>query len=127
MQSLRTRRRILCVEDNRDTSELIEIALGLSGFQVIPAYRAGEALRLAERDQFALYVIDGKLPDASGIELCAQIRRLDSQNPIIFCSALPEKFTQEMAQAAGAQVYFPKPFSIQRLVSTVSDLVAKNL
>ena len=124
MQAIRDKGRILCVEDNRDTVELIRIALGLSGFQVTPAYLASEGLRLAERDGFALYVIDGRLPDASGIDLWAQIRRLDPHHPIIFCSALPEEFTLPEAKAAGAQVYLSKPLSIQHLISTVSHLLA---
>jgi DNA-binding response OmpR family regulator len=123
MQSFEPRQRVLCVDDNRDTCELIKIALGFSGIQVVPAYRASDGLRLAEDDQFALYVIDGRLPDASGIELCEQIRRLDKQNPIVFCSAIPERFTQDMATMAGAQAYFSKPLSIQQLVSTVTDLL----
>jgi DNA-binding response OmpR family regulator len=121
---MRQKERILCVEDNHDTCELIMIALGLSGFQVTPAYLASEGLRLAEADSFALYVIDGRLPDASGIDLCAKIHRLNSQRPIIFCSALPEKFTLPMAEAAGAKFYLSKPFNIQQLVDTVSELLA---
>ena len=124
MQSVQPRKQILCVEDNIDTCELINIALGMSGFHVVSAHWASDGLRLAESGRFALYVIDGRLPDASGIELCAQIRRFDRQNPIIFCSASPESFTPEMAQDAGAQIYFSKPLSIQRLVNTVSSLLA---
>jgi DNA-binding response OmpR family regulator len=65
------------------------------------------------------------LPDASGIDLCDQIHRLDPKRPIIFCSALPHEFTLPKVLAAGADVYLPKPLSIQRLISTVADLLTR--
>src|SRR6201999_2670568 len=117
--------RILCIEDNRDTSEMIMIALGLSGYQVTPAHLGSEGLQLAESGDFALYVIDGRLPDASGIDLCERIHQLHPKRPIIFTSALPHEFPLPKALAAGADVYLPKPLSIQRLVNTVSDLLTR--
>ncbi|HEX6624106.1 MAG TPA: response regulator, partial [Pyrinomonadaceae bacterium] len=53
--------RVLCVEDNADTLELLQIKLGLADFEAVGAPDVDVALRLMEREQFSLYVLDGGL------------------------------------------------------------------
>ncbi len=87
---------------------------------------------LVGREQFDLFVLDSKLPDGTGVELCERIRQRDQTTPILFCSALAfekncsalafEK-NKEEAFASGAQKYLVKPIDLSVLFATVAELV----
>jgi DNA-binding response OmpR family regulator len=117
-------RSILCVDDDRDTCELMEISLGMSGYQVDTVHSIQEGLSKARKTPYLLYSLDSRLPDGSGVELCRQIREFDRTTPIIFfsASALPNQV--EDALHAGAQAYLVKPADPFEVAKTVDSLVA---
>lgn len=116
-------RSILCIEDDRDTCELMAFSLGISGYKVEAAHSVEDGLCKAKNKHYALYSIDSHLPDGSGLELCAQIRKFDATTPILFYSAdaFPEQI--ETAMRAGAQAYLVKPTDPFELTKTVDSLV----
>lgn len=120
----RTKPRVLCVDDNQDTCEMIAIALGLSGVEVVLAHSAEEALRLALSDNFDLYLLDGRLPDGTGVDVCSNLRKSGSEAPIIFCSGYGEHFDKQKALSAGADLYLLKPISIENLIKIVPELIS---
>ena len=81
------RKRILCVEDDEDSSGLMTTLFELLNYQVVIASTSAEALRLSQSERFDLYLLDSWLPDGTGIQLCEQIRSLDPVTPILFLSA----------------------------------------
>jgi DNA-binding response OmpR family regulator len=116
---------ILCIEDDPDTCELIVFTLGLSGYQVEPAHSIQEGLSKAREKRYALYSVDSKLPDGSGVELCMQLRKFDPSTPILFYSgdAFPDQI--KMAMGAGAQAYLVKPTDPDDLIKTVAQLLGQ--
>lgn len=80
--------RILCTEDDADTRDLIILVLQNEGYEVICTDTAEQAISLAKAQSFDLYLLDNWLPDSSGIELCRELREIDSKTPILFYSAL---------------------------------------
>lgn len=115
--------RALYVEDDADTSDLVEIWLGIHGCHVTTVRTATEALRSAQNGQFDIYILDNWLPDGSGIELCQQIRAFDSHTPIIFFSGAAYISDREQGIYSGAQEYLTKPTDLNEFYKTVARLV----
>jgi DNA-binding response OmpR family regulator len=82
-----TNNRILCVDDDADTRVLLKKMLGLSDFEAVVAPNVDAALRLMQREQFSLYILDGGLPGITGLSLCEQIRATDAHTPIVIFSS----------------------------------------
>jgi DNA-binding response OmpR family regulator len=119
------KKRILCVEDDRDTCELLNILL--AEYTVVFAHSLQESLSLLENQSFDLYLLDNWLPDGSGIEICRKIREQWPEVPIIFTSAVGQKSEIKKAMNAGAGKYMLKPCEPQELYKVVKELLeAKN-
>ena len=115
--------RILCVEDDADSRELVTLILEQAGYEVVTASDSSNALELAEQKGFALIMLDNWLAPGSGVELCKQIRRFDTHTPIIFLSSAAYKTDVQQAMAAGAQSYITKPTDFGTLIATIGDLI----
>jgi CheY-like chemotaxis protein len=117
--------RILCVEDDKDSREVITALLSEVGCEVATAATPTEGLELARGGGFAVIVLDNWYDKGSGVELCRQIRSFDADSPIIFYSGAAEHADIQSGLAVGAQAYIIKPY-IEELVSTVSRLIQKD-
>lgn len=119
------KKRILCVEDDRDTCELLSILF--SEYDVVFAGSLREAFSLLESEHFDLYVLDNWLPDGSGIEVCRKIHEFKPDVPIIFTSAVGQKSEIKKALAAGAREYLVKPYEPEELQKVVKELIAETV
>jgi DNA-binding response OmpR family regulator len=119
--------RVLCVEDDEDTRDMLKFKLGLSDFETIVTSDMAAALRLMEREQFSLYVLDGGLRNVNGLSLCQQIRASDARTPIVIFSGHGFASDIEAGMLAGANAYLVKPDSseliptIRRLLETAAE------
>ncbi len=116
------RPRILFVEDHQDTRDLLSLLFEQSNYEVVAVPDLERALTLVSTESFALFVLDSRLPDGSGLELCRRIRETNSVTPILFYSALAHATDRQEALNSGAQVYLVKPTSISVLMQTIEDL-----
>ena len=114
-------RRILCVEDNQDTCEVVGFIF--RDYEMVFAGTVAEALPHIENEVFDLYMLDNWLPDGSGVELCKKIRSLRPDSPIIFTSAVGMKNDIDLALAAGANRYILKPVEPDNLRKVVKELL----
>ena len=114
--------RILCVEDDEDTRNMLKTKLGLSGFDAIFAPDMDAALRLMEPERFSLYVLDGGLQGINGPSLCGQIRASDARTPIVIFSGHAFASDIEAGMLAGANAYLVKPDSSE-LIPTIRRLL----
>src|SRR5436190_18830201 len=115
--------RLLCVEDNEDSCEILSIVLGKAGYEVVVAHTASEALNKVLTGSFDLLLLNNHLPDGSGLELCKQIREFNSYIPICFYTgeAFPKQI--EAAMQAGANAYLVKPVYPDEIERTVKQLL----
>src|SRR5215510_10593092 len=104
-----TKCRILCVDDHEDTSEMLRVLLTSPDYDVHTALSMEEALQLAHTRDFDLYVLDKRLPDGTGLELCKTLMKLTPNVPCIFYSGDAYAVHREEAMAAGADAYIAKP------------------
>lgn len=118
------RLRILYAEDNKDACEMLSTLLSLSDIEVLPAGSVAEAFQAAQNKYFDLYLLDSRLPDGSGFELCQQLRERDPQTPIVFYSADAFEWDKQKGLAAGANAYLVKPH-VDTVAPTIFQLVTQ--
>jgi CheY-like chemotaxis protein len=114
-------RRILCVEDNQDTCEVVRFIF--REHEMVFAGTISDAVPHIEDGPFDLYLLDNWLPDGSGVELCKKIRVLHPDLPIVFTSAVGMRADIDEAIAAGADRYLLKPVEPENLRKVVKELL----
>jgi CheY-like chemotaxis protein len=115
--------RVLCVDDHHDTSEMLELLLSKEDYEVQTAATMEAACKLAALKNFDLFVLDRRLPDASGLELCERLQQIAPGVPCIFYSGDAYELHKREAIAAGAAAYVAKP-DIDGLIEAVQKLLA---
>jgi DNA-binding response OmpR family regulator len=113
--------RILLVDDHQDTLDLFAIALSQQDYEVVTASSIEGALQETKDQQFHLVILDSRVGDGSGVDLCRSIRKRDKMTPIVFCSGVTAEKNKQEALDAGAQAYLIKPVTIADLYATVKD------
>ena len=109
--------RILVVEDDRDISALIQLALKNAGYDVFAAFDGQEGANLLETQKFELCLLDIMLPQISGYELFSYINEYSI--PVIFITARGELDDKRKAFRMGADDYMTKPFAIEELLARI--------
>lgn len=117
--------RILCVEDDENTCQMMKVLLGMWNYEVVLAKTAADGFRLAQSERFDLCLLDTSLPDESGFELCRQICELDGHAPIVFISGNAYEADKKRGLQAGALVYLTKPVNFDFLEETMARLVTR--
>ena len=121
-----TKAQILHVDDDPDVRLLIAGALQEFGYVVVTAGTVAEALQLAKELKFNLCILDVRLPDGTGIELCQQVRQLQPNIPILYYSAYASDAEQKSALSICGDAYLKKPVSIADLEQTIARLLNQN-
>jgi two-component system CheB/CheR fusion protein len=116
--------RVLIIDDHEDTAEMLKILLGEEDYEVTTAATIQQALSLAATKEFDIYVLDKRLPDGSGVELCTKLNQVTPGVPCIFYSGDAYEIHRVEAMAAGADAYVAKP-DIEGLIENISKLLAK--
>jgi DNA-binding response OmpR family regulator len=118
--------RILYVEDDADTRELVTMVLGRQHFHVIATGNQEEGLGLARAGSFDLYLLDNWMSVGSGIGLCEQLREFDQHTPVLFYSGAGDQESIEYALSSGAQGYLVKPLDCDELAAEVLRLISES-
>jgi len=118
---------ILVVDDEPSIRELLREVLGAEGYAVETAAGKAAALARLAAGDVALLVVDLKLPDLDGLEVCRQVRARQelASLPIIVLSTLDDESSRAAAFAAGANHYLPKPFHNDELISWVRTWIRR--
>ncbi|MEO0561727.1 MAG: response regulator transcription factor [Chloroflexota bacterium] len=110
--------KILVIDDEETTVQLIAILLERRDYHVIKAYSAEEGLRLAYRNQPDLVLLDIMMPDMDGWEVCKRLREM-SDVPIVFLTARDDTVDIVRGLEMGADDYVVKPYNNEELVARV--------
>jgi CheY-like chemotaxis protein len=114
---------VLHVDDDPDIRLPISASLRDFGYVVVTAGTTGEALELAKQFKFGLCILDVRLPDGSGIELCQEIHQLRPKVPVLYYSAYASDEEQEAALLVCGDAYLKKPVSAKKLEETMAGLL----
>ena len=115
-----TRKRILLIDRDPDTCEMMNYVLTSAGYDFACANTLKEGLTLAQTDSFDLILLDYYLPDGSGLELVAQIRRFDGKIPIFFYTGEAQEEIIRKALETEVQGYLIKPVEIEHVLQTLA-------
>jgi two-component system phosphate regulon response regulator OmpR len=118
------RKHILVVESDDNSVEMLRLYLGHVMYRVTAAGACGECLHLARTEWVDLYLLGDGCEAGGAFELCRKIRALDSNTPIIFCSADASPADRQRGMSVGAQAYLAKPCELQELRQTIRCLIA---
>lgn len=119
-----SRCRILYVDDHEDTAFMLTHLLGQSDYEVETASSMADALDRSKREQFDLYILDKRLPDGSGLDLCRRLHEITPDVPVIFYSGDAYELHRREGLSAGADAYITKP-NIEELIDKVHQLLAE--
>jgi two-component system alkaline phosphatase synthesis response regulator PhoP len=117
-------KRVLVVDDDAKTVELVKLYLNRDGYKVLTAYDGIEALRLAREGRPDLIVLDLMLPGIDGLEVCQTLRD-ESDVPIIMLTAKTTDQDKLEGLDMGADDYVTKPFSPRELAARVRAVLRR--
>jgi PAS domain S-box-containing protein len=119
--------RVLAVEDDPDTLEMLKFVLAESGAEVMTAASASEALSTLERWHPNALISDLAMPDEDGYDLLAKLRSRGPEQggdiPAAALSALTSEEDRTRSRAAGFQMHVSKPVDPEQLIAAVANLV----
>jgi DNA-binding response OmpR family regulator len=114
---------ILFADDNSDICELVQTLLQTAGFRVSTSDNAADVLQQVATESFEALILDYWMHEATGIDLCRQIRTFDQSTPILICSGAITQADKEAGVLAGAQGYIGKPFNSADLIGALHWLL----
>ena len=117
-------KKVLVVDDDVKTVELVKLYLSRDGYRVLAAYDGTEALRLARENRPDLIVLDLMLPSVDGLEVCRTLRN-ESDVPIIMLTARTTDEDKLTGLGLGADDYVSKPFSPRELAARVRTVLRR--
>ena len=117
-----SKKRILFVDDDVETREMMNALLGIYGYEPVIASSVDDALGHAMGGGIDLCILDHWMTEYNGIDLCNKIRAFDPRTPIIFYSGVGYDADIQKGLDAGAQAYLVKP-DIEHLKPTIDRLI----
>ena len=115
---------ILVVDDDPRIGKILQINLGLSGYDVITTTRGAEAIEIVRSHEPDIVLLDVVMPEITGLELLEQLRRF-SQVPVILFTGHPK--IVGMALASGANDSIVKPFDLDLLAEKIRRCIGRKV
>ncbi|NLG17154.1 MAG: response regulator [Fibrobacter sp.] len=111
---------VLIIEDELLIAELVKMNLRMRHITCNVATTGQEGMEMFENQNPSIVLLDVRLPDTDGWELCKKIKQNKPDSVVIFMTAATQKKDREEAEKAGADDFIEKPFDIGELVSLVN-------
>lgn len=122
-----TKPKIIIVDDDRETRELLALALQMDDFEVTQAANGLRLISTLHVDQPDLILLDVNMSWIDGFELCRAVRKNEDFHniPVIFISARSSAADVKRGLEAGASDYFTKPVELPTLIARIRELIAQ--
>ncbi len=123
-----TRPRLLLVEDNIDTTDMLTAFFAAHEFHVLVAHDGETALKLCRSELPSLALMDVGLPDMDGFAVCRELRKMTRTRhlPVIFLTSRTQKEDKIEGLSLGADDFIPKPFDLQELHLRVQNAINRS-
>lgn len=115
--------RVLIVDDEPNQRRALSIGLRLSGFEVLTAASATEALEVLRASTVDIAMVDLMMPGINGLELARQMRVLHPSVPVVLTSAYHLSQRQLERADVGSVGFVPKPFCMDELATFLSTKI----
>jgi DNA-binding response OmpR family regulator len=116
-----SRIKVLYVEDELFLGKIVKESLETRGFEVAMEDDGGKVMSLFKKESPDICVLDVMLPNKSGFELASEIRKLNSDIPVIFLTAKTQTEDVIHGFKLGANDYIRKPFSMEELIVRIEN------
>ena len=118
--------KILICDDEANIRNIMDFSLEAEGFLAVSAEDGDSALQAAMTEDPDLIILDVMMPGADGLTVCRELKQNPRTKhiPVLMLSARAAKSDREAGLAAGAEEYVTKPFSPQRIVEKVNEMLA---
>jgi two-component system, OmpR family, response regulator ChvI len=116
---------VLIVDDEEDITDALKAALEHRGFQVDTFNEPLSALAKFTADTYDIAILDIRMPEMNGFELCRQMRKVDGKASVCFLTAFDvhrDEF-EKMFPDVKVKAFLKKPITIDNLVMTLNQLV----
>lgn len=122
-QTERTRGNILIVDDTPENLQVLSNTLSEQGYKVRCVVKGQMAIRAARSAPPDLILLDIKMPDMDGFEVCDRLKgdAQTSEIPVIFLSALDEVLDKVKAFSSGGADYITKPFQVEEVLARIKN------
>jgi CheY-like chemotaxis protein len=121
------RHKILIIEDDRATADVLSFRLAQQGFDTVLAARGKQGLAMASSECPALIVLDLRLPDMDGFTLCERL--VDSPDtcgiPVIILSGMERPDIVRRSRAAGCHFFVRKPYDPNALLALIRQAIGE--
>ncbi len=116
---------IVFLEDEPELVKTVGLLLRQTGYEVVEAMKAEDALDLLKKTTPDLFLVDIKLPGIDGLDFFDRVRNMESCTgiPFVFLTAYNSLKAKALAKQHGAAEYITKPFDFEYLVTRIRDLV----
>jgi len=121
-------RRILVVDDDSESRDLLSEVLQANGFAQVEAVADGVAAReaLARDGDCPIIVADLHMPNESGLDLLRNLRKQNAKHEIVLMSSFFSTAERKLARDLGASALLNKPFRLSELLQVVTQLAERN-
>ncbi len=119
--------KVTIVDDDRDTREMLTLALELEGFEVSQAANGLRLISAMHVDRPDVILLDVMMSWIDGFELCRAIKKNPTFGdiPVIFITARKSPEDEHTGRDAGASDYFTKPLDVDRLIERIRQMLAE--
>jgi DNA-binding response OmpR family regulator len=113
-------RKVLVVDGDPATRKDVRSAVAQDGYQVVEADTGAEGLRQVDALRPSLVLLEVTLPDASGFDVCRELRKKDTAVPVIMMSSRSDEIDAVVALEIGADDYVVKPLRLRELAARIA-------
>ena len=117
---------ILVVDDDESLRDTVGLMLEKEGFRPILAADGKTGLQEAFASNPALILVDLRMPELSGVEVCKRVRAAGHQTPIIVLSAVGDEVDKVLLLEIGADDYVVKPFGARELLARIRAVLRRS-
>lgn len=118
---------VLIVDNKREICNFLSEFLSLRGFRPSMATEGKEALLKVKEERPELVILDVKIPDLDGLQVLAEIKKMDKNIEVIMITPFDQEEVKERVFRLGAADYLAKPFTLQSLEESILRLFALTL
>ena len=117
------KREMLIVDDEEDILIFLSYHFNKNGFEVTTALDGEIGLSEFKKKKFDIVITDIRMPNMDGIEMCCEIKKQDTETPIIFLTAVTDDYKILHAMRTRASQFIDKPIKLDILTDIVNNLV----
>lgn len=115
----------LIIEDDKDISELVSIHLSDMDLDVDKSFDGKDGLMKALNNTYRFILLDIRLPELDGFEICKRIRMEKIKTPILMLTSKSEEIDKVLGLEMGADDYISKPFGIRELLARIKAVLRR--